>query len=642
MKTSHFTALLASVGVLLCLGGCSTYRKLDSLRSRQVRAELRLDKDMSDAEFRLPDPAVRDTVRLDDDNGGTVFLMKAIRDDETGDMVASEELDAAFITARFRNVSERHGKVELRFDLVVKDSLLDNGWQLRLQPVLAVLGDTLELEPVIVTGSEFRKGQLRGYQQYERFLSSLSRDSLFFVNYGQLEKFIERNLPAVYAFRNDTTIVSDEAFESSFGVTYDDALSHYTNAFLVRRNATRIGSKSRRLNRYVPNPILSEGIRLDTVISSSHGFVYQYTHVIETRPELRKAEIFLSGEILDRSSRLYSIPETGPLTFYISSLSSLVDPTEKFLKKVVQRQVNANSTCWVEFAQGSSVVDLSLGSNMSETGRIRSNLVSLLSSEEFVVDSVLVTASCSPEGSLAHNRDLSMRRSRSVSGLFDKWSREILDSLAAEKGTVISIGESVDDDPSDITLIPRSNPENWLLLDQMVGRDTVLTEDEKAFYRLLSEVEDLDVRERSLQRMPCYRYLRGHLYPYLRTVRFDFCMHRRGFVQDTVVTTVPDTLYAAGVLAIRDRDYERALSILRPYHDFNTAVALCSLDYNASALEILEGLEPTAPVLYMLALVKSRRGDPVEALKCFARACQLDPSFRFRGNLDPEISALLR
>ena len=113
-------------------------------------------------------------------------------------------------------------------------------------------------------------------------------------------------------------------------------------------------------------------------------------------------------------------------------------------------------------------------------------------------------------------------------------------------------------------------------------------------------------------------------------------------LQDTIHTSVLDTAYMAGVQALRDHDYGKALSLLRPYADFNTAIAYSCLDYNASALAILEKQERSAPVDYMLALLYSRQGDDRNAVACYLRSCEEDGSYVHRGNLDPEISALIR
>jgi tetratricopeptide (TPR) repeat protein len=169
-----------------------------------------------------------------------------------------------------------------------------------------------------------------------------------------------------------------------------------------------------------------------------------------------------------------------------------------------------------------------------------------------------------------------------------------------------------------------------------------MTEDEKKSYISSSEIKDIDQRERFLQSLGCYRHMRAKLYPHLRTVRFDFHLHRKGMVKDTVHTTVLDSTYMNGVQAIRDRDYEVALTLLRPYNDYNTAIAYLCMDYNASAMQILESLERTAQVNYMLAVLYSRRGDEEKAVECYVRSCSQDPTYVHRGNLDPEISVLIR
>ena len=112
-------------------------------------------------------------------------------------------------------------------------------------------------------------------------------------------------------------------------------------------------------------------------------------------------------------------------------------------------------------------------------------------------------------------------------------------------------------------------------------------------------------------------------------------------LQDTIHTSVLDTAYMAGVQALRDHDYRKALSLLRPYADFNTAIAYSCLDYNASALQILQGLERTDKVNYLLAILYSRSGQDREAVECYLQACSQNHSFVHRGNLDPEISALV-
>ena len=193
-----------------------------------------------------------------------------------------------------------------------------------------------------------------------------------------------------------------------------------------------------------------------------------------------------------------------------------------------------------------------------------------------------------------------------------------------------------------IPFINHSVPENWEGLDSMVGKDRFLTDEQKARYRELRDESDPDRREAALRGEESSPYLLEVIYPQLRSVVFHYRLHRRDKVKDTVHTTVLDSAYMAGVDAIRDRDYKLALDLLRPYEDYNTAIAYCCLDYNRRALSILE-TEPESPeVNYLLALLYSREGDDRKALEFYRAACTGDRTFVHRGNLDPEISGLIR
>ena len=66
------------------------------------------------------------------------------------------------------------------------------------------------------------------------------------------------------------------------------------------------------------------------------------------------------------------------------------------------------------------------------------------------------------------------------------------------------------------------------------------------------------------------------------------------------------------------------------------------MDYNSSAMEILDSLEETAKTDYMMALIFARKGDDRSAVERYLRAVRMDPSFIHRGNLDPEISRLIK
>ena len=667
------------VVVCLMISGCGTSRKVERMQERQMRAEIGMVEEMPD---RVGNDG-RSLVGAGDDGRYTTvvmeaegpIIMNAVRD-EDGNMVATDVLEAASVTARFRNVAERGGKVNIEFAVTVPQDMMDPQWQLRFYPRMYVLEDTLGLDPILITGQEYRNEQMRGYRRYEKFLQSIVTDSMEFVNMRLLEIFIERNIPALYAFRTDSTFVSDAEFASAFGVTEQQAIEHYTNRLAKSANERRKARKEERFRQYVKVPI-EQGFRLDTVMREINGdFRYVYSYTLASRPRLRKVDVVLSGAIYKEDVKIYDIPECEPLTYYISSLSAFVDGTERYMTKVIERKVSANTACYVEFEHDRYEVDESLGYNRDEIGRIKKNLSALIDNDEFEMDSIVVTASSSPEGTVAYNTRLTQRRSEAVAEYFRRFIDEYRDSVRVNEGFVVDMtgdprsepgmtgeeypetpvrrsfafaqddnGDAQDDSKEDrygyqIPFIARNDAENWRMLDVLVAEDTVMSYEEKIAYINSCEVADLDVREEVLQNLGCYRHLREKVYPRLRTVKFDFYLHRKDMQKDTVHTTVIDSTYMAGVQAIRDRDYETAVTLLRPYQDYNAAVAFCALDYNASALAILERLHRTDQVNYMLAIVYSRLGEIEKAVRCYDEACRQNPGFVHRGNLDPEISRL--
>lgn len=423
---------------IMLVNSCSAPSHIQTVRDSGITAKLTLP-----TEPMLPESQTssekRDTLTVANPNGKELIIMKAVKD-ENGEMVATDKIDAAVVTARFRHIAERNGLVNLEFQIRVPEELIDDEWQLRFYPKMHILGDTLHMKPVLITGAEYRRFQLRGYEQYERFLSSIVTDSARFINIRQLEIFIERNIPTLYAFKTDSTYVSDRDFTSAFGVTEQETIEHYTNKIARSLNERRKASRDKMYEKYVRAPIDNDGPRLDTVVRAGNGdFIYNYSQQLMTRPHLKKVEITLRGEIFNQDVRIYIIPEDEPITFYISSLCNLAD------NSVRQRE----------------------------------------------------------DGSI-------------------------------------------------------------------------------------------------------------------------------------------DTLYMEGLQAIQDRDFKKAVTILRPYKDYNAAIAYSAMDYNASARAILETLPESAGVDYLLALIYSRQGEESKAVEMFLKAVRLKPAYINRANLDPEISTLVK
>ncbi|MBR5924768.1 MAG: hypothetical protein IKZ60_04840 [Bacteroidales bacterium] len=573
---------------------------------------------------------VSDTMMIKDADGRDLIIMKAVRD-ENGDMVASDVILPSVVVATFRNVAERLGVVDLRFDINVPADITDSRWQVRLSPVMHIMGDEVTLDPIFITGSHYRAAQLRGYERYARFLDGIITDTTLFIRKNELELFLKRNLPELYAFREDSSRVSDEMWTSAFGVSGAEAVEYYTDHLRKRMNARRAGKKDKMFRRYVKAPIRTDALRLDTVLVSASGDIsYSYVQTIHTRPGLRKVEIELVGGIYEEDKEMCRLPSPGMLTFYISSLSSFAEDRERFLDKVISRRVEANTSCYIEFGPGKADINENLGMNAYEMGRIKKNIRDILEDDKFDLDSVVITAFASPDGPASANGKLALRRAGAASEAFSNYTSFLIDSLCMAG------------DIPKVSFVSHGGGENWTMFERLVDADTLIPPSDLEIIRQRMEIKDPDRREASLRPLSSYPYLRKNIYPRLRMVRFDFLLHRKGQVKDTIHTTIPDTVYRQGVQALKDRNYEQALEYLLPYRDYNTAVAFLSLGRDHNAMDILNKLEPTPQVNYMMALIYSRFGDDRNAVQHYLNACSEDRSFVFRGSLDPEIACLIK
>ena len=300
--------------------------------------------------------------------------------------------------------------------------------------------------------------------------------------------------------------------------------------------------------------------------------------------------------------------------------------------------------------------------NAMQMARIKKTLRQLMTDDVFELDSVSVTAGCSPDGAYYSNALLAGKRAEAVCGHFRAFMEDLSDSLFRESTILINENGSISRQKKQetIKLRGKSIAENWSLLDELVEEDPEISDVQKQRYGELRKIKDPDKREKKIQEEDFGKYIKENIYPKLRRVQFVFNLHRKGMIKDTVHTTVIDSVYMAGVEALKERDYNKAVELLRPYNDYNCAIAYMALDYNASAIAILEKLQAEAGtdregerekagkrqgdarLDYLLAILHQRRGNTGKAVEYYMHACERDPSYIHRGNLDPEISGLIK
>lgn len=585
-------ALIFLAAATLLAAGCAMQKKLQTLANDESTYELTLP---AAKDYKAPTVSTKvkkDTIKVVDLGGKEMFLMKTVVD-STGEATASEVLNAAVVSARFRNLAERNGKIILDFQIRVPGVFKEQKWQLRFTPVILAGADSVKMDQLVITGDTYREFEELGDRKVQEFEEKLAAS----------KGIARKNLEAM-------------------------------RGFMYNRY-------------YMPK---AESVIMDTLIKDDYSeFVYEYSYEFQPSPKLRKVDVVVDGEVLAMNDYIYRMPRSEPLTFYISSLAGFVDGTEKYKTVVVSRKLEANMSYNLEFAQGKWPLDPNFRDNAQVISEIKKQLTLLLENKEYDLDSVVVTASASPEGGYPQNRELSEKRSESIAYYFNMFMRGKVDylnrgyvesfTIDAESGQVAEKNERV----KPIPFISRSIPENWPLLYKLVDEDTVMTAVEKAqFLHCCETVPNVDTREWKLREFKWYKHLRADYYPKLRAVRFDFNLHRKGMVKDTIHTTILDSTYMDGIQAIKDRDFDRAVELLRPYNDYNTAVAYCASGRNHSALQVLEKVPASPQTHYMKAILYARLDDDEQAIKEYVEACKEDRMYISRGNLDPEISTLIR
>lgn len=600
------TAWLAAVPIVL--GSCA---------AAVVRKDIRnLSSDSSNVTMTLPMAAspfmngMQDTASIAFPEEDELILAG----DSSGIPDVILPLKEIVITARSANVAERNGRIRAAFDINVPEDMVSPQWQIQLTPSAVMMDDTIALESIYVTGRNYRARQIRGYELYRRYLSGILTDSSEMIHAGLLEIFIERNIPELGRLKNDSSFVDPSKVRGLYGITFNEAKEHYLRHMSIRRNNRLKEMIPQKYRKYVKAPLATDGVRLDSIADKdSEGLVYSYVQDLDCRPGLKKIEIIMDGSIFYEGKPIYTLPSSSPLVFVVSSLSSLAVDTTIYLTKVIERKVMASTYASVSFRPGEYVLDENYSGNKAEIEHIESILYDLDTNGELVADSLVITASCSPEGRYSFNKFLADKRSASIT--------EYLSRL-------------------DTRIVRKYNPENWERLVELIKDDSTLTERGRLL-RICNSGKDFDKRESLLSGHPQYQYIKDNLYPILREVLFEFHMHRRDMAKDTIHTTVPDTTYSNGLAALKNMDYGRAAARLGRYRDINSALAFLAAEYNASALKVLLSLPSSARREYLLAIAYLRNGNGKRAADAFLKAVELDPSLKFRGSLDPEINGLI-
>ena len=476
---------------------------------------------------------------------------------ENGERIMAMQIQEVTIRATTRTLPERLGKVTIDFVIDMPRQLQGTCRSIAVIPYLHKYGEAHPLQDITIRGGLFSRVQDRDYWQYNKYL---------------------------HVF-NPSEIGAERAFA-----------------------------------RFVKYPY-SEGSRLDSIVQHPGHISYYYSQEVPTDETSKTMLVTLQGWVMALDESYYKLPPSDTLTYHVSSMLSFADTTTRYKIKIIEKYATVQDRNYIQFRLNDTHVLDSLGRNAAELDKIRTRMAGLIGQREFFVDSIVLTASASPEGRYARNSTLAQGRAHALKGYLRK-----------------CIGPQVD------TLMQiRWIAEDWHELTTRIRSDENLQHSAEIL-KLIDTDSDPDRRERTIRELypQDYQYLKESVYPSLRAVTMRYDLRRVGMVKDTIHTREVDTAYMRGINLLQKRKYAKALYILNDYRDRNTVITLLSLGYDAQALEMLNGLERSHTTEYLKAVACARLGRKTEGREHFLKACELDERMLFRGNLDPEIAELLK
>ena len=700
--------------------------------------------DTTGTENEILDPSLVDSsyVATSENEQVSVF-----RNEATGEEEASMNLQELVITESRISYTpvDTNGRLMMSMIVKIPKDILAADWQIRLHPTVYLRQKKVEtsnfpVEDLYITGSGYRDKQIKGYEKYSNYLGKIMSDAHLYkndinlnqvlnenvsdyVNKYQLEYFIERNFPEIYAFKNDSSYISDEKFESVLGVAKDKVIRHFYNESLENKIKKLAKDKHKNYKSMIYNPIDYSSIKGDNLVSADtlNDFDKIYSQVWEkikesdtlmsiyttyinesktnkrlTYPELKsdyfvsldsainanggkridklpskgnllnfklsdykvekfkldtghvilgddttkvymmfdystsldafqfpgldKVYIGLTGDVYNDTTWIYNFVMENRLEYPVVSVASLADTTEILYDSIPHyRKANHGANYSIEFEKNSAALKESVGNNAQVIQDIKNSLNALMKNAEFDLDSIIVSATASPEGAITVNQRFSGQRSDAVSNYFrnyveshrwrykhreDSIRREANESIASAK-EALDIGSIFQHEYDDIVKkyedsikaakMPNIEfkvhpiPENWDDLYTLVGGDSIMSYNEKEqFYNTFEKNNNLDVRENTMKKHSYYNYMSKELYPKIRVVKFEFHMHRKGQELEVVYTYEPSKRYLEGVQALREFDFIKAESILKDYPSYNAAICYIVRKKPLQAIEILE------------------------------------------------------
>ncbi|WP_431427362.1 tetratricopeptide repeat protein [Bacteroides hominis] len=424
----------------------------------------------------------------------------------------------------------------------------------------------------------------------------------------------------------------------------------FYNTQKIARNEARKAMKDEKYHDIVRFPFNPDA-ELDTVIYAADQVKFLYSQKVPADENSARMKVYVVGNVLSGNGSKYPLPKSDTLTYLVSSMTKFIDKTPRYVRKIIARDAEANTSVNFYFPQNDFNLNETIAVNRKGVKKVKDLTLALMTDPVYRIDSLTLFASSSPEGSWRVNGEIAQKRAKSIRDVLVREFTALYDSLSVgvnvemdEAGNLIhrEVKDEIPDLPNLIKI--RTIPEDWNKLRSLIVSDADFKGHKDAILRIIDREQEPDRREWLIksQYKSEYAYMLEKLYPIIRAVDFRFSLSRRGMKQDTIYTNEPDTTYARAVEYLEERKYEQALEMLRPYDDVNTAIAYMSLGYDKAALRIFEKSPQTADNKYMQAILQARLGNEEKAVRLLLTAAEMDGQMKFRANLDPELSELVK
>jgi tetratricopeptide (TPR) repeat protein len=273
---------------------------------------------------------------------------------------------------------------------------------------------------------------------------------------------------------------------------------------------------------------------------------------------------------------------------------------------------------------GKAIFNINYKDNKAQADKVLSTYRTFTGEGNLQMDSIVIRVSTSLEGAYDDNATLSQKRADALKEYFAK-------TMGSGNGDMATIIKT------------RYSGEDWNTLARLVMKRTDMP-NKSEIVNMLTQAVNPDQCEQDIKKTyPAdYKTIVDSIYPLLNKADIVFNMVRPGMGEEITVNKEVRPGYAKALEYLQDREYWKALDILQNYPDYNTALCLVSMGYNAKALDLLNNLPQTGNTEYLKAILSIRANNDSEAIDHLVKACELDPTKVYRTQLDPEIATLVR